>query len=287
MMQNLVWIELLDKIFEEIPQQNLGFYLQENQGWEIAFIHAWKIHNHGKLIGVAHSTVRYWDIRYFDYTSKKQCKIVKPQPDYTAINGLHALGCYKEANQKTDHLIKVEALRYLYLNKEIFRDKQDNNIHRKKKILVLGDIQRDLTISMVSALGLADISSQEFEFIFKSHPANIIEDIYLEGFKPKKTDQHLERLFEIVDIVITSQATSSGLEAYIYNIPVITFLNHSELNLSALRGMENAIFANSPDSLSHAIKGSQWSKNNSDTDKIFWLDKNLEGWKKLLSHYGY
>ena len=287
MMQNLIWIELLDLIFKEIPQQKLGLYLQENQGWEIAFIHAWKTYNHGKLIGVAHSTVRYWDFRYFNHVSKKQCKIVKPQPDYTAINGLQALNCYIEANQKTDHLIRVEALRYLYLNQEEPRNKEANNINRKKKILVLGDIQRDLTISMVSALGLIDFSSKEFEFIFKPHPANIIEYKYLEGFKPKVTDQHLDSLFKTIDIVIASPGTSSGLEAYISQIPVITFLDASTFNLSALRGMEHVIFANTPDTLSNAINKMQYSKKNSNANQIFWLNKNLEGWKKLLSHHGY
>ena len=53
-----------------LPRQRLGLYLCENQGWERIFIRAWRKHGHGKLIGVAHSTIGYWDMRYFDQQDK-------------------------------------------------------------------------------------------------------------------------------------------------------------------------------------------------------------------------
>ena len=62
---NLLWIELFDQALRDAPRQDKGFYLCENQGWERAFIHAWRKHGHGELIAVPHATVRFWDLRYF------------------------------------------------------------------------------------------------------------------------------------------------------------------------------------------------------------------------------
>src|SRR6266513_2814318 len=62
---NLLMIELFDEVLRSMPHQATGLYLCENQGWERAMIHAWRKHRHGRLIAVAHSTIRFWDLRYF------------------------------------------------------------------------------------------------------------------------------------------------------------------------------------------------------------------------------
>ena len=53
-------------------------YLQENQGWEFALIQVWEKAKSWELIGVPHSTIRYWDMRYYfdsrhynDYDTKR------------------------------------------------------------------------------------------------------------------------------------------------------------------------------------------------------------------------
>lgn len=86
---NLLWIELFDRALCDAPRQDKGFYLCENQGWERAFIHAWRKHGHGELIAVPHATVRFWDLRYF--TDPRTFGTLGagelPQPDYVALNG--------------------------------------------------------------------------------------------------------------------------------------------------------------------------------------------------------
>ena len=67
LVQNLFWIFQMDKLFKVIPFQKTGLYLNENQGWERCLLSAWRKHKHGKLIAVQHSTLRFWDLRYFDH----------------------------------------------------------------------------------------------------------------------------------------------------------------------------------------------------------------------------
>ena len=57
----------------------------ENQNWERIFLFFWRKNGHGKNIGVKHTTIRYWDLRYFDISKNKFFNL--PQPDLVAVNG--------------------------------------------------------------------------------------------------------------------------------------------------------------------------------------------------------
>jgi len=65
-LNNLLWLNLFEEAFAKAPYQSKGFYLCENQSWEIAFIYSWKKNNHGQLTAVPHSTNRrFWELHYF------------------------------------------------------------------------------------------------------------------------------------------------------------------------------------------------------------------------------
>ena len=64
-MVNIIFMHLFDKALNDMPKQKMGLYLCENQGWERIFINSWRKNNHGKLIGVVHSTISYWDLNVF------------------------------------------------------------------------------------------------------------------------------------------------------------------------------------------------------------------------------
>ena len=64
-MSNILFLNLFESALGALPTQRLGVYLQENQSWEFALIQTWKAARHGRLVGSQHSTVRYWDLRYY------------------------------------------------------------------------------------------------------------------------------------------------------------------------------------------------------------------------------
>ena len=116
---NLLYYNLFNKAIKLLKHQQKGLYLQENQGWEFALIQVWEKASHGELIGVPHSTIRYWDMRYYfdsrhynDYDTKRI-----PRPNMVAVNGKFAKNCLIQSGYPKDELIEVDALRYLYLNK--------------------------------------------------------------------------------------------------------------------------------------------------------------------------
>ena len=108
--ENLLWIELFDLALSEIPYQEKGIYLQENQGWEKAFITSWKNHNHGKLIGLNNGFVRSWDTRFFDdsRTVKDPSNDSLPIPDHTILTDHLSWNSYLEAGYPANKLLKAE-----------------------------------------------------------------------------------------------------------------------------------------------------------------------------------
>ena len=63
-MKMCLQIALIEDFTKCLPRQKLGVYVQENQPWEVALLHFWRQFGHGQIIGVPHSTIRFWDLRY-------------------------------------------------------------------------------------------------------------------------------------------------------------------------------------------------------------------------------
>ena len=289
-MQNLLWIHLFDKALSIIPHQQLGLYLCENQGWERAFIYAWRKHGHGTLIGVAHSTIRYWDLRYFDRCLTNSSGFLQdlPQPDKIAVNGPMAWKNLEEAGQTMTNYVQVEALRYLYLNdlSTQTRNSFDKIKTKKQKLifLLLGDIKRDTTNRMLAEVEKAFPSFQEkYDIWVKPHPANHVNLECYPKLEAELTSQPLAELFPQVNLALASVLTSSALDAFCAGIPVINYLDPYNFNLSSLRGIPEAKFTNSADEIVEAVKQvetGQWQSGK--PEDFFWMDPELPRWKKLL-----
>ncbi len=172
-MQNVLMLNLFEKAFSYLPKQANGVYLQENQGWEFGMIQAWRSKQHGQLIGFPHSTVRFWDLRYF-YDPRSYCKnlLSLPMPNFVAVSGHSAKNEYVGGGYPTDDLIEVEALRYLHL--DIVVDKQRRSrlpSPTRPQLLVLGDyLPSDTALQMNLLRGIAD-KLPNIELTVKPHPA--------------------------------------------------------------------------------------------------------------------
>ena len=116
-LRSFLYYNLVEAAVGSLPKQQVGVYLQENQAWEMAFVHVWQSAGHGRLIGAPHSSVRYWDLRYFfdvrEYARNSACCL--PLPDKIAVNGPVAMHILRGAMCPLERLVGVEALRYLYL----------------------------------------------------------------------------------------------------------------------------------------------------------------------------
>ena len=289
-MKNILWVNLFDKAMLNIPKQKLGLYLCENMDWERAFIHFWKKYKHGHLIGVPHSTIRYWDLRYFDDRRVWDSKDVlsQPIPDLIAVNGPLSWNTYKKANQPMDSMVEVEALRYLYLDK-YKNSKQKNNVlippeNKLMKLLLLGDIKYETTDAMLKLLESShDILKDKYELTLKPHPATPVKINDYPILKLTISNGNLDKLFPEYQGIICSIYTSVSVEAVAMGLPVITILDNNELNYSALYDDSSVSFVSTNQELEEALNRQYRERNNiENNNSYFWMNPDLPLWGKLL-----
>lgn len=287
--QNLLWVQLFNRAMADLPKQRLGLYLCENQGWERAFIHCWKKHGHGHLIAVPHSTVRYWDLRYFDDPRVWVAKdsLAQPLPDKIAVNGSAAWKAYQDANQPMKRLVEVEALRYLHLERLPHNEHSNTStrgVHGEAtRILVLGDIQRNATDSMLKMLeSIAEFFQQGWALTLKPHPANLIQLGDYPRLNITITDAPLEQLLPRFHVAIASIFTSAALEGYATGLPLVTLLDDRDFNFSPLRGEPGAVFVSTAEELKYALESMLSDDSSHRREDFFWTDSDLPRWKSLL-----
>lgn len=294
---NCLSLELFDAALKDIPHQEMGLYLCENQAWERALLRAWRRHCHGKIIGVAHSTVPFWLLNYFDdpriLISRLFCSM--PLPDRLAVNGLMAWRTMAEAGFPVEQLVKVEALRYLNLSGKGANpvlDSAKNCIEKLpvseslgSNVLILGDM---VPTSMHSFLSLLEDAMKLFpsgyKFTFKPHPCYAVKLADYAGIQADETTEALDRILGEYDIVLAANSTSASVDAYVAGLPVIIGLDEDELNLSPLRGRPDVRFVSTPEELADALRSAeQGIAANPNHDEFFFMDPELPRWKRLLS----
>jgi surface carbohydrate biosynthesis protein (TIGR04326 family) len=284
----LLWIELFDEAMRDVPRQSKGFYLCENQAWERAFIHAWRKHGHGLLVGMNHSTVRFWDLRYFTdrhaVGSTEQFTI--PQPDLIAVNGRAALDEFRRADFSENVLVECEALRYGYLSKLVAGRATGGPIDEPLRLLVLGDYLSSSTISMLSLLeaALSEVT-RPISCMIKAHPSSPVKPEDYPSLKLKVVSAPLEDTLSSFDVAYCGNQTTAAADAYLAGLPVVVMLNDTDLNFSPLRGHSEISFVSTPKDLANALQSAvrHDSTSTADRNDFFFLDPDLPRWKHLLS----
>ena len=275
--ENLLNLILFERAMLELPKQKKGFYLQENKGWEFGFIYAWKSINHSKnLVGIPHTTIRYWDLRYYfdrrNYNGETSCGL--PLPDYVGVNGskakeMYILGGYPEVN-----LVEVEALRYIYIN-----NIADINEINDNYILVLGG--PNIKNQMKLLASTADLLNKSLSFIVKADACNPIELNGFEKLNIQMTTDSMSELLVRCNTVYADNMTSASVDAYCLGKQVVSMLDPTMVNLSPLIDIEGVIFVSTSKELAEALNGnsmSEYTKN-----EYFYLDPNLKKWEELIT----
>ena len=285
---NLLTLNLLEVATKTLPSQKAGVYLYEQQPWELALIYAWKNTNHGQIIGAQHSTMLYWDMRYYHdprtyYQIGKNCL---PMPDLVATNGPEIMKNSILSGYPEDRLIEVEALRYLYLQDLVSTDVRDDNLKRRSLcLLIVGDYLFSNTDFQLKLLSNAiSLLPKRLKIILKPHPNLDVNPSEYPKINMTVTKEPLLKILPSCDVVYASSVTSAAVDAYCAGKPVITSLNSNTLNLSPLRGRENTFFVSTPKQMVESFK--IISRSNftlKDKQEFFTLDKDLPRWKKLIA----
>ena len=282
---NLIWIELFDEALKSIPHQTKGLYLCENQAWERAFIYAWHRHGHGQLFAVAHSTIRFWDLRYFNNTKETPEFNGIPLPDFIALNGMMAKKTLLDTGYNPDNVIEVEALRYQFLNTAPTTSKTQFDRKDSPHILILGDYVDAATEELLALINKArPLMRKNLTMAVKPHPACKISPELYPNLDLKVVAESLGEILHDYDLVFSSNMTSASVDAYCAELPVIILLDGRSLNFSPLRGYESIKFVSDAEELILAIESClEEEKVSHDDLSLFFLDDELPRWKVLLN----
>lgn len=280
-----LFLNKFEFLLKRMPRQKLGVYLQENQPWEMAFIHAWKSAGHGRLVGVPHTAVLFWDTRYyFDPRSyQRNSRNDLPMPTQVALNGPVSMERYRDGGYPEDQMVEVEALRYLYLNDiPLTPTTSESDTTKALKVLILGDYFSDITRhQMELLLAAACYLPSDTYYTIKPHPAGVIKASDYPALQLHLTVAPLAELLANCDVVFTGNITSAAVDAYCFGVPVVSALDGNAFNMSPLRNLKGVVYVTNADELATAL-GNIKQRERVLPEPYFHLDKGVPRWRKLL-----
>jgi surface carbohydrate biosynthesis protein (TIGR04326 family) len=284
---NALYLNRFERAIAELPYQDRGYYLLENQAWERALIYVWRQAGHGSLTGVQHSTVNPCDLRYFfdptEYHNQLPYSI--PMPDKIAVNGDAAKRQFEKGGFPQERLVAVEGLRYLYLD-GLDQTPADEKTSDRLRLLVLGDYLPNVTHKLMQLLSdAAEEFPENIEVLVKSHPACTIRQSDWPLLNCKLLDDSLDQLVDSYDVAFTSNVTAAAVDAYLAGKPVLSMLDPETFNMSPLRGVSGVEFV----STRHELIDCLASLASVDVAPIepgvgqyFYTDSALPRWKQLI-----
>lgn len=285
-LDNLLYLGLFEAAFDLSIRQDHCFYLQENQGWEFCCVSAWRHAGHSGSMGVPHSTIRFWDLRYFfdvrAFKNRYLCNL--PLPDKVILNGPHAVSSVLEGGYPPSQIFRAEALRYLSFARD--RPRTSNFLSSPSKngnsLLVLGDITPEITYRQLAFLEYVLPSIPGLSVTFKPHPcgeASLSHFSHLSSLANISTDSIADLVPGFASAFVSSN-TSASVDAFCFGLRVITYLDPCSLNLSPLKGMPGSLYVSSLAGFIYALKHPlQAAPSPSD---FFYLDHDLPRWSNIL-----
>jgi len=290
-MNNLLMFNLFEAAFVDIPELKQGCYLQEKQNWEIGFIAAWRHANHNELIGVLHSTIRFWDLRHFfdvrNYQRTDTLNLLLPSK--VAANGPVAKMLYLEGGYPSDQIVDVEALRYLYLENTVQKTPSiQTGKDSIKRLLVLTDYSPKITKKQMELLENVAQVVLGWEIVIKPHPnCPVSLELYpqLKALGAIVTDKVISKMLVDYNVAYTSPVTSAAVDAYCAGLQVISVLDPATLHLGPLRDISCVNYIGTSEELLDAlISLDKHCDNQNPPPDYFALDQDIPKWKQLLLH---
>ena len=285
----LCQLNSFESYLRSIPKQRMGVYIQENQPWELALLYAWRTAGHGPIIGTPHTTIRFWDIRYFYdcRTFQIATKNTLPIPDKVALNGPVARAAYDTGLGPMDRLIEVEALRFIHTEQVAAADKAVSpftpTLNGKIVLLVATDLlDANIQIQLEWVTEAKKQLQDSLEIIVRPHPASDFSATKYARWQELVDRSDFTKLLMRVNIIFCSNASSISVDGYLAGKPALTLLDGNKFDFSPLRGLSNFNAITSANELQKSIIYHSKISNNH-TGQFFNHNKNLISWKRLFS----
>jgi len=293
--ESIIYSFVFNRIFKNMNNITKCIYFCEMQAWEKA-LNAGKRNAKASIatIGYQHSSISE---NYFYYFFDK-ADVMRtgentdlPLPDILACNGKVPYSML--VNMGFPKVLKVEAIRYLYLNRFL---SIKVNEQKKNVLLIAGSIDRKETLSLISFVIHALHKPLNFEIWCKGHPAMPIERIFLESGIDIKAKGYKIIHNDISECLINAKAavvpsSTVAIEAIAFGCEVIIPVLPDSMLMSPLAdfGGEYCHIVTSSEEFEIAIKkifsGYKLKSIEEYRDfvKRYWeLDESIKEWIKLV-----
>ena len=275
---NCLRFNRLESLLSSNTKQKHGVYQFENQPWEMALIYLWRKYNHGQLIGVAHTTVRFWDLRMISDPRQFLPVSKMPRPDLVAVNGPLAKNSLIEACYLETEIVDVEALMYLHLAKPT----ATRSANTKLTILVATDYLDSATQTQMKLLSeVVTNNPDRYQILLKPHWSQKISNLNIDA-EVISGKQDLANFFGQADVLYCSAITSAVIDGVCSGLPVIQCLDPMSFNLSPLRDSSSVQTVRTSTELNIALQQLGSRQRNVSADELLNLDASLTRWNKLL-----
>jgi surface carbohydrate biosynthesis protein (TIGR04326 family) len=284
--ENLVYAECFDRALASLPKQDEGLHMMECQGWERALAQAWSRRGHGRLAGVIHSTIRYWDLRYHcDPRRYDPGALSPPRPNVVIVNGRAAAEAYESTCPNRERLADGEALRYLQLVPRPPVDISEVPSKGTLQVLVLGDYVPEGTESVMRLMEDTFAALElPVSVRVKPHPNCPVDPQRFSRMHFSVVNGSVAALALEAHIVLSGNLTSAAVDAHVCGARVLVHDDGRGLNYSPLRGTPGVTFVRNAAELCVAIRKLLVTKpaDGGTTRDFFYIDPTLPRWRRYF-----
>lgn len=219
-MLNALYINLFNDYLATGPRAKVGVYLFEGQPWEAAFVHAWRKHGYGKLIGFAHSSILFWDTRIFQ--DSRDLVSASPSgshcwPDRIAVTSSAMRDLLIDGEFPSKLLADVEGVRFLSTQPAIEGERADMT-----RILILGEYSWDATARMLNIIEPVLAEPQNSRSVkLRLHPACRPQWSHPPTWLNLDTKDSAAAALAESDVVICGPLTSAAVDSAARDLPTI------------------------------------------------------------------
>jgi surface carbohydrate biosynthesis protein (TIGR04326 family) len=269
---------IFEKIFNSINNPKKIIFLQEYQSWERILIFLSKKKFNINTFGYAHSSIRFWDLRYFNsFKDLNQNKIAlkKISPDVILVNSRYQK---KVIHKNSISSIKIcESSRYLnYKFKKNIKLRNNSN-----SILVIFDGLKKQDIYLIDFLNkVYEKLEKKYIFICKIHHLTDLRILKKIKFNHKIETKPLYDIKKNFKFICLGPGTSAAIDLAFLKIKFVTLLNPNTMNLSPVKN-ENFTFIRNVSEFIHYFN----KPNQIKVKKINFININqkLNEWKKIIA----
>jgi surface carbohydrate biosynthesis protein (TIGR04326 family) len=260
-------------------------YLMENQAWERTLASSWRAHGRGRLAAVAHSTIRYWDLRYHaDPRRYRQGAVERPGPGAVITNGPVATAQYLRSVTLREPVAECEALRYGHLPSAPAPAAM-RAAGEPLRLLVLGDHMPGPTDALLRLVQEALAGAPlEMAVHVKPHPTCPVNATNYPELALQVESRSIAELAASAHLVLASNTTSGAVDAFACGARVLVHDDLRGLNVSPLRGVDGVRFVHNAQDLRECLAAPLAASPRADgrAGRFFTIDPALPRWRGFL-----